>query len=966
MFLSRKKTGLFLLLFILIGVLYLVRYVSVNELGEEAGAVVPEEEVGDVEKVEKVEEEVLEGDDVVSEDVVVRGEGDDVDLSLPLSLSSGLSVTDEVVQNLPILKKVVVAAVDGGSTLRRGVNNRLLLPEAVVSERHADVGAVSGEVVFSANAGAVMGELTMDEHTLSAIEVSMDVEAMENFVSSDDGAVRIPVAGGKDLLVFIDRVVTRGEHTKTLIGSVVGEAGSDVIIVFHDGAVSGSIALHGENVHYQLVSAGNGDVAVRKLDMHSFEGGCAGCSHGEVNIEDDEGSEDLVVEEDGEILEAPAGFTPFDTVVGYSREARESDGGTANIEARIVQSVDRMNMALGNSNSGDWYCSLLAMIEEPDGTFSDSNYSDMSEMLIDLRQTTDGVLDAVTDLQSELGADHASFICDNTISGTAGIAYRPGTTMVVSRTYMTSARLTFCHEMGHSLGLRHAWGDSGTSSSNPKDQRNYGWRFDPPNGGKVRTIMAYNGGWGGSRIPYFSNPNVNYNGAPTGAARGFDATDTSGIPAYDQQLVSGGSIGGLGSGYDGSNTNLGAGNGLYLIYNSGLLANKDTREALAVLEPAGGVNLLPGETQTIFWYGGDHSDTVTIDLLKGGVFHSAIASGISGEERWYDWSVPNVPYGSNYKIRVTLNGSSSDASDAFTIGVPVAMLPYAESFESGMGAWIQVTDDDYDWTVNSGGTSTAAAGPSGASDGSGYLYAEGHDSGAPHSSASVQAVFDFSGVGSAEFSFDYHMYGAYIDYLALDVYDGTSWSVDVWRQDGQAQSGSGDTWKGAKVDLSAYAGNSEVTLRFTTKHKLWYAADPAIDNLVLGEVPPTPFEIWSGVVFTGAPQGTDVSETGDPDRDGVSNELEYLLGTDPLAADSAIKMILVEPRLMSFDYTRRKVDGFSIYAQWSAGLATEDWGITGLKEEVTADDGEVETVRGTVPVGLDEEKKFIRIRAEEE
>ncbi|MGJ8725388.1 MAG: reprolysin-like metallopeptidase [Roseibacillus sp.] len=1018
------------------------------------------------------------------------------------------------------------------SQLRRGSHQRLLVAEAVVSERKAEPDGISPEVLFSPTPQASSGPLTFNEHTLSAIETSFDADALASFLNSSDSMIRIPLSQDAEVLVTFDQVVTRGEHTTTLTGQVVNESYSDVLLVFHDGAVSGSIAFHDSNIHYEFGTAGNGQVAIRRLNPYSFEAGCAGCAPEllAANASAFESEAILNDEIQGELLAAPAGSNPFDLVVGYSAEARISEGGTAAMEAKIIASVDRLNLAMDNSEAGNYFCSLLAMLEEPDATFSDANYSDMQDMLIDLRQTTNGILDTMTDLQEELGADLATFISNGVISGTAGIAGRPGAYSIVSRTYMTSTRLTFAHELGHNMGLRHAWGDTpGGSSSNPKNVDNYGWRFRTSNGTKISTIMAYSSGWGGSRIPYFSNPSVSYNGALTGAVDGFDATDTSASPAYDQQLVTDGIIGELGSGFDGTNSQLGAQNAQYLSNNNQVLVNRKTRSPLAVLEPASGTELAPTNAITIFWHGGDHSDSVALELYQGGIFHSTIASGLSGEERWYDWTVPNVTGAADYTIRVTLNGSTSIDSGAFIIGTPIVSLPYAESFENGFGAWIQSqsdemdwtrnsggtttegtgpsaasegnwylyiephdsynvhnkvaqidaifdlsrvssaelsfeyhmfgvnidylavdiydgttwttnawlrtnaqqvssenpwlnavvdlsayvgndevtlrfrakqkywhvsdisidnitvdgplalpytesfedgiggwvqsTNDDYDWTLNSGGTSTPLAGPNGASDGSYYLYAEGHDTTGSYQNSSVEARFDLSSASATELTFDYHMYGFYIDYLAVDINDGSGWVEDIWLKDGPQQSSSGEPWLKAVVDLTPYAGNSDVRLRFRTATLLWNAADPSIDNLKI---------ISSNTTVNGVPfdwlasYGLEPSEAGaqgNADNDSQNNEAEWFFGTDPLVLDSPIKTLLSSATEMTLTYTRRKLDGVNVFAEWSPNLTETSWLTTNLTEVVSGDDGTIETVTVTAP--MDEDRRFIRIRVDQ-
>lgn len=309
------------------------------------------------------------------------------------------------------------------------------------------------------------------------------------------------------------------------------------------------------------------------------------------------------------------------------------------------------------------------------------------------------------------------------------------------------------------------------------------------------------------------------------------------------------------------------------------------------------------------------------------------------------------------------NVTSASASASATSTIEYIAPPYKEGFENGFGNWLQVTDDNFDWTRHSGGTATGATGPSGASDGSWYLYIEPNDVYSVHNKvAEIDCRFDLSSVSAAGLSFDYHMYGTNVDYLAVDVYDGTTWFTNIWKRTNAQHASSDDPWSNAVVDLSGYSGNDTVIVRFRAKQKYWHVSDIAIDDICIDELSTILYAQWEAVTFAAAPNGTDTSSTGNPDMDDQDNEGEWIFGTDPLTMDSPIKEMTHDSTDMSFDYTRRKSTGRNVFAQWSPDLTPLSWGTSDLIEEVSADDGEVETVTVTVP--MDTDKKFVRVRAE--
>jgi chitodextrinase len=158
-------------------------------------------------------------------------------------------------------------------------------------------------------------------------------------------------------------------------------------------------------------------------------------------------------------------------------------------------------------------------------------------------------------------------------------------------------------------------------------------------------------------------------------------------------------------------------------------------------------------------------------------------------------------------------------------------LPYAESFESSIGAWTQSTADDINWTRDASGTPSSGTGPSSGANGSWYMFVEasGNGTGYPNKRAILNSpCVNLSGAAGASFNFNYHMYGAAdMGSIALEVSgdNGASWT-SVWSQTGNK----GNSWLSASVDLSAFTGGG-VQLRFNRVTGSTWQADIAVDNV---------------------------------------------------------------------------------------------------------------------------------------
>ena len=136
------------------------------------------------------------------------------------------------------------------------------------------------------------------------------------------------------------------------------------------------------------------------------------------------------------------------------------------------------------------------------------------------------------------------------------------------------------------------------------------------------------------------------------------------------------------------------------------------------------------------------------------------------------------------------------------------------------------------WRSLSGATGSGSTGPSGPAEGSYYLYCE--TSGQYNQTANlVSECVDLSSLSSPTFVASYHMWGATMGTLNIDIStDGEyTWST-IWTESGDQ----GNQWYDAVIDLSNYAGQI-VQIRMSYTSGTSFTGDCAIDNLRFMEAP---------------------------------------------------------------------------------------------------------------------------------
>lgn len=254
--------------------------------------------------------------------------------------------------------------------------------------------------------------------------------------------------------------------------------------------------------------------------------------------------------------------------------------------------------------------------------------------------------------------------------------------------------------------------------------------------------------------------------------------------------------------------------------------------------------------------------------LDNGAVVSTVLAGPLNSGQVVDLSFPGTATitglgGHVLKAWTSLPGDLAAANDTTTAtyqlyaGTTVA-APFLENFESGAlcgtssncgatvcalpNGWVNVTNTTYDgsdWRTDENDTPTTGTGPAtdyapGTTAGN-YLYLE--SSSCSNSEALLLSpCIDLSGVVLPRLRYAYHMYGATMGSLRVDIFDGEQWHLDITPV---VQGDQGNVWRTNIVNLDAFAGGT-VLVRFRGRTGSGATSDLALDAIEIyeGAVPP--------------------------------------------------------------------------------------------------------------------------------
>ncbi|UCE60461.1 MAG: hypothetical protein JSU63_01680 [Phycisphaerales bacterium] len=306
---------------------------------------------------------------------------------------------------------------------------------------------------------------------------------------------------------IIDRVQRRAADRYSVFGHLEGgTSGSFVLVVNHE-VMLANIRTAGGGSH-QIRYLGDGVHAARQIDEDALP------SCGVADVHQVRPGMDSTLPKVGERSCYVDDGSVISVLVVYTPLARDGAGSTASIEALVQLAIDETNVSYEDSLI-DQRVSLVHTTEvdyDEAGTYS--------EMLKHLRVPGDGHMDQVHELREIYHADLVALIVEDTEY--CGIAYLMQSLSLdfeewgfsVNARICAATTLSFAHELGHNMGCHH----DRANASGP-GLYSYSYGYQEPNA-LFRTVMAYNCPTGCPRVHQFSNPDVLFEGLPTGVPLG--------------------------------------------------------------------------------------------------------------------------------------------------------------------------------------------------------------------------------------------------------------------------------------------------------------------------------------------------------------------------------------------------------------------------------------------------------------
>lgn len=279
--------------------------------------------------------------------------------------------------------------------------------------------------------------------------------------------------------------------------------GSFLVTAADEHGLRAVLSIPGADVHEIQVGNGGGEVFV----LRGEDSPCGGVVRADVRP-----VAGVLVQAVTEPVVRAAAYT-VDVAFFFNQDAMTVSGGLESHRTTFMARIEAANQVLVQSGVTNFQWRLAGVFTVP--AYATTNA--MEDDLALIRNTNNPVGQEVAAKLAASGADQACLVVGGSRTS-AGVAQMPGRFAVIDYTY--GGHQVLAHELAHNFGCDH---DRLHAPNAATTGYNFGHTLDvveKVNGRdatvKYGTIMSYDG----TRIDYFSNPEVSYKGVPTGIVAG--------------------------------------------------------------------------------------------------------------------------------------------------------------------------------------------------------------------------------------------------------------------------------------------------------------------------------------------------------------------------------------------------------------------------------------------------------------
>lgn len=359
-----------------------------------------------------------------------------------------------------------------------------------------------GEVSNSRSTVNNLKELHGDAF-LSSVNVSINRSSVFSLIELED-TILVPITSNKSMIVVKTKLKKTLNGGLLWKGEVIGNEDGYCDLFIRNNLITGSIYLN--DIVYKIDALSSNSIRIVTLDPDAREEDFHACG---VDSPREEKEEVRQVNNRND-----RALVYVDLLILYPQQIESNMGGAVAMENEVLYRIEKANEAFENSLMNTRFrLAHHQVISSSDIPAAATSANDVkgSSLAVSLRKQYKADLVSHWNYGGTAGSG-------NNYNGSYSYAYN------TSNFSDVQTRYTFVHECGHNLGAKHdryTYIEQGREDELEDYYYKYGYLIDYGSN-SARTIMAYDQcadvGIGGSctRVPYFSNPNVTYQGAATG------------------------------------------------------------------------------------------------------------------------------------------------------------------------------------------------------------------------------------------------------------------------------------------------------------------------------------------------------------------------------------------------------------------------------------------------------------------